>query len=91
VPTFRNESDLSLLGRLGAYTQQAKYDTKETTKAARAARDKKFVDKVDPDGTLEPEERARRVVAARKAHFTRLALMSAQARRIRKNLEAKGE
>ena len=40
-----------------------------------------FEKQVDPDGTLEPAERARRAESARKAHFARLALKSAQARR----------
>lgn len=81
MPKNRNTGDLSRLGRLGAYSQHAKHDVVETTKAARAARDKKFVDQVDPERTLDPNERDRRVKAARKAHFTRLALLSAQARR----------
>jgi hypothetical protein len=41
----------------------------------------RFERQVDPDGTLKPEERARRAGHARKAYFTRLALRSAQARR----------
>jgi hypothetical protein len=81
VPKNRKSGDLTLLGRLGAYSQHAKYDVVETTRAARAAHDKKFVDQVDPDRTLAPAERDRRVTAARKAHFTRLALLSAEARR----------
>jgi hypothetical protein len=38
---------------------------------------------VDPDGTLEPAERARRAEQAMKAHMARIALKSAQARRKR--------
>lgn len=90
MPKNRSESELTQLARLGAYSQHAQYDTRETTKAARAAMDQQFVDEVDPDCTLDPKERARRVIAARKAHFTRLALISAQARRIRKDLDGKG-
>jgi len=41
----------------------------------------KFERQVDPDGTLDPAERALRAASARKAHFSRLALKSAQARR----------
>ncbi|MGF2945831.1 hypothetical protein ACQV26_11935 [Mycobacterium sp. Lab-001] len=41
---------------------------------------------VDPDGELTPEERARRAEHARKAHFKRLALKSAKARRRRTEL-----
>jgi len=51
------------------------------TAPARAALMAKFEAQVDPDGTLPPDERARRAEHARKAHFARLALKSAQARR----------
>jgi hypothetical protein len=83
VPKDRKPRDLTLLGRLGAYSQHAKYDVRETTKAARAARDQKFINEVDPEGTLDPAERDRRVAAARKAYFTRISLLSAEARRSR--------
>ncbi|MDO0977176.1 hypothetical protein [Mycolicibacterium frederiksbergense] len=43
----------------------------------------KFEQQVDPDGTLQPAERAQRAEHARKAYFKRLALKSAQARRRR--------
>ena len=43
----------------------------------------KFEQQVDPDGKLSPAERAKRAEFARKAHFKRLALKSAQARRRR--------
>lgn len=40
-----------------------------------------FERKVDPEGKLPEAERIKRAESARKAHFTRLALKSAQARR----------
>lgn len=43
----------------------------------------KFEREVDPDGTLPPDERARRAEHKRKAYFGRLALKSAKARRAR--------
>jgi hypothetical protein len=43
----------------------------------------KFERQVDPEGILPPAERAMRAEHARKAHFKRLALKSAQARRRR--------
>lgn len=82
--TGHARSDLTLLARLGAYSQQATHDTKKTTKAGRAAFLKSFENQVDPERRLSPEERARRAEAARKAYFARLALRSAQARRSRK-------
>lgn len=44
----------------------------------------KFETEADPDGKLPPAERARRADHLRKAHFQRLALKSAQSRRIAK-------
>jgi len=54
-----------------------------TANSRRAALDK-FETQVDPDGILTPPERAKRAEHARKAHFKRLALKSAQARRRRR-------
>jgi hypothetical protein len=71
-------------GRAGAFAQQSKHDTRETTANARAAFLGRFERAVDPDGILEPAERARRADAARKAHMTLLALQSAKKRRLRK-------
>lgn len=45
--------------------------------------DAKFEREVDPEGLLAPDERARRAARAKKAHMQRLALKSAQARRLR--------
>ena len=70
-----------LIGRLGAYVLHSRYDSRELTKAAHAAFESKFEREVDPDGVLPLDERRRRAEMARKAHFTRLALKSAQARR----------
>ncbi|MDT2008764.1 hypothetical protein FXW78_39665 [Rhodococcus opacus] len=56
-------------------------DRTARTAAARKAALDRFERIVDPDGSLNPQERARRAEHARKAYFTRLALKSAQARR----------
>lgn len=71
----------TLRARLAAHTKWATHDAVEGTSAARAAFMSSFERQVDPDGVLDPDERARRAAHARKAHFTRLALKSAQARR----------
>ena len=76
-------SERSQRGRIAAYTLHATHDPKETTKKAREAFLAKFLDEVDPDRILDPDERERRASYARKAYFTRLALKSAQARRRR--------
>lgn len=70
----------ALRGRLGAYSLHATHDPRETTAAARSAFMGRFYRDVDPEGNLPEEERSRRAEAARKAHFTRLALASVKAR-----------
>jgi hypothetical protein len=58
-------------------------DRSARTANARKAMLDKFETQVDPEGKLSPAERAVRAEHARKAHFKRLALKSAQARRRR--------
>lgn len=70
----------SLRARLAAHAMHAKNDPRVTTANGRAAFLDKFLDEVDPDRTLPEAERNRRAEHARKAHFTRLALLSAKAR-----------
>ena len=77
-----------LTGRLGAYVLHSKYDSRELTRAACAAFESKFERDVDPEGVLPVEERLRRAEMARKAHFTRLAIASAKARRRRSQKSA---
>lgn len=75
----------SLIGKLGANTRWSQ--TENRTAATQPARDalaRKFEDAVDPDRVLSPEERAKRAANARKAHYQRLALKSAQARKAKK-------
>jgi hypothetical protein len=59
----------------------AAYDSRELTEPARKAFLQQFEDQVDPDNVLPEGERKRRAQHARQAHFTRLALLSAKARR----------
>jgi hypothetical protein len=77
----RSHAERVLLGRLGAYVLHSRYDSRELTRAAQQAFWSKFERDVDPDGVLPLDERLRRADMARKAHFTRLALKSAQVRR----------
>jgi hypothetical protein len=72
---------MALRGRIGAHELHARHDPRETTANARATFLASFEAKVDPGGSLPPAERARRAEHARKAHFARLALASARARR----------
>ncbi len=75
-------ADRSLIARLAAHESWANTDdpSARTAPARRPLLDR-FERQVDPDGVLQPEERARRAGHARKAYFARLALRSAQARR----------
>lgn len=84
-------TERSIRGRLGAAVQHSRHDPKETTVAARAAFLRKFEADVDPAGELPPEERQRRALAARRAHFLRLALKSAQSRRLNRERKKRTE
>jgi hypothetical protein len=70
-----------LRARLAAHTLHSQVDATEHTAPARKAFLERFEREVDPDGILEPAERARRAEHAKRAYFSRLALKSAQARR----------
>ena len=69
-----------LRAQAGAYASHVNHTGSERTAAARAAQQARFEREVDPDGTLPPDERARRAELARKAHMARVSLASAQAR-----------
>lgn len=66
-------------------------DRTARTAAGRAAFLDRFERQVDPDGTLDPAERARRAEHAKRAHFQRLALRSAQSRRRAREATAAAE
>jgi hypothetical protein len=76
----------SLRARIAAHASWANTsDRSARTAAARKAALDRFERQVDPDGVLPAEERTQRAASARKAHFARLALLSARARRSRKS------
>lgn len=72
-------SERTLRARTAAHRLHAAGGT--NTEPARRAFLERFEREVDPDGLLDPEERARRAEHARKAYFAGLALKSARARR----------
>ena len=75
----------ALRAKLAAHASWANTtDRAARTAAARKAAHDRFEREVDPDGALPPDERARRAASARRAHFSRLALLSARKRRSRK-------
>jgi hypothetical protein len=73
--------EMALRGRIGALVTQSRHDVRELTAPARAAFLSRFEKEVDPDGVLDAAERGRRADCAKRAHFVRLALLSAKARR----------
>jgi hypothetical protein len=71
-----------LIAQIAAHEKWAATDDRTAaTAAARAAFTDRFEREVDPDGQLDPAERARSAESKRRAHFRRLALKSAQSRR----------
>jgi hypothetical protein len=75
-------AEASLRGRIAAHERWAHTaDRTAATAPARRGLEARFEREVDPAGELDPAERARRVDAKRKAHFARLALLSARSRR----------
>jgi hypothetical protein len=73
--------DRVLRARIAAHVLHAQItDETEHTAPARAAFLSRFEREVDPQGVLEPEERARRAEHAKKAYFLKLALASLKAR-----------
>jgi len=84
--TRSKATDRVLIARLAAHERWSRCSNPAAaTAAARKAFADRFERQVDPDGVLDPDERARRAESARKAFFTRLALKSAQARRARRS------
>lgn len=80
----RPPEERSLVARIAAEESWSRTEDRSArTAPARAAARGRFEDIVDPDGVLDPAERARRADHAYRAHMARLALRSAQARRAR--------
>ena len=75
-------AERALAARIAAHTKWANTaDPAAATAPARQAFLDSFEREVDPDGTMPADERARRAEHLRKAHFQRMALASAKARR----------
>ena len=73
----------STIGKIGAAALHAQGKT-NTGPATRAAMNR-FEKQVDPDGTLSPEERAKRAAYAKHLHYMQLGLKSGIARRKKAN------
>lgn len=70
----------SLRASAAAHAMHSQNDVRETTAAGLKAFNNRFEREVDPDGTLDPAERARRAAHARRSYMQRLALKSARSR-----------
>lgn len=82
MPRQATANERTLQARMSAHESWARTENpSERTAPARAAFVAKFEREVDPEGVLDPAERARRADHARRAFYARLALKSAQARR----------
>lgn len=80
----RTPEENALIASLAAHAQWAtEPDRTARTAAARRAFLARFEREVDPEGVLDPIERAKRAENARQAYYKRLALKSATARRKR--------
>lgn len=84
-------SERTLRARVAAHALHSQRDSRELTAAARQAFRDSFEKLVDPDGTLDSKERARRAEHARKAYYTTLALKSAKARRLKAEARQKAK
>ena len=78
-------SERQLRAQIAVNTSWARTEDRSArTAPARQANLLRFEQQVDPDGKLAPQERAKRAESLRKAHFQRMALASAKARRLRR-------
>jgi hypothetical protein len=84
-------TERALRARLAAHAKHAKHDPRAAMDKARAAFLASFEQQADPDGVLSPAERDRRAQQLRSAHFARLALASAKARRARRSAAKGGD
>lgn len=82
----RSAADRTQIAQIAALDRWALHvtDRSAATAAARTASLNRFEKLVDPDGTLDPAERAKRADAAKSAHFRRMARASAASRRKRR-------
>jgi hypothetical protein len=79
------ENDRKLIARVAAHASwAATSDRSARTAPARQANRDRWLNIVDPDGIMPTGEREKRAESARKAHYARMALKSAQVRRERK-------
>lgn len=74
----------SIRARLAAHSRWANASPEDARRQGEAAQRgllERFAKDIDPEGSLDPEDRYRRAKHARNAHMARLALKSSQARK----------
>lgn len=77
-------AERSLAGRAAALKRWSQTDDRRAATApARAGQLARFERQVDPDGSLAPDERARRAEMARRAHMANMQRLAAKAKRER--------
>lgn len=85
-------TERSLSASIAADTRWSRTpDRAAATAPARRALEEKFEREVDPEGILDPALRAKLAQNAKSAHYKRLALKSARARRKAKDLIAEAD
>jgi hypothetical protein len=86
MPVSLTPEQRRLRASIAAHVQWSRESDPSTrTAPGRRAFLSRFEAEVDPDGVLDPAERARRAEHARKAYFQRLALKSSKARARKRN------
>jgi hypothetical protein len=84
IDAMATERERSTAGKIAAYTRWAyEPNRRAATAPARRGLEARFEREVDPEGLLDPVERARQVETFRKAYYQRLAAASAKARKSR--------
>jgi hypothetical protein len=78
----RTPEDRSLVAKIAAAERWGRTpDRAAATAPARAGVRAKFAREIDPDGTMDPVERERRVDSLQRAHMLRMSLAAKTARR----------
>lgn len=86
-----DNNDRVLRARMAAHLLHAQIsDPAEHTAPAGAVFLSRFEREVDPDGVLDPQDRARRAEHAKKAYFIKLALASRKARAAKRRANTTG-
>lgn len=67
--------------KLGGLAYHARHGSQGLALAGQKGLMARFEREVDPDGSLAPEERQRRALAARRAHFTRIGIKGGKVKR----------